>query len=146
MAGSTDKERYEFLAEYEEMFSEFSASLQEIQNNTYTGTYTNLAKPVPDIEEHVPIAEGRDSDIRRAIETTIMDLNNLQDDLVESFMNGYIKDGLRSRQVWDMRRRFSIMTSRLRRLKAMFTPGMAESAEGSYDDRQFAAMTDRHSS
>lgn len=146
MSDMTDKERHEFVAEYEAMFSEFAATLQEVGQKTYTGTYLDIAKPVPDIEANFPIAEGRDADMRRAIETTIMDLNNLQDDLVETFMKGHIKDGLRSRQVWDMRRRFSIMTSRLRRLKAMVTPGMAESIEGSYDDRQFAVMTDRHSS
>lgn len=66
----------------------------------------------------------KNSFARNEIEKIIMDVNNLQDDLIEKFYGNSDKTDESVRGVWDLQRRFSIITSSLRRLKSEFIPGI----------------------
>lgn len=68
----------------------------------------------------------RNSLIRADIEKVIMDLMNLQDDLIEKYCSVEAPARQTTRDVWEMHRRFTLITSSLRRLKANFIPAVAD--------------------
>lgn len=71
---------------------------------------------------NTPRAMERNSNIRAEIEKAIMQMNNLQDDLIEKYLfnDDDIERG--KREMWELRRRFTMITSGLRRLKDEFIP------------------------
>ena len=71
----------------------------------------------------------KNSLIRAEIEHVIMEMNNLQDDLIEKYCSPESAVRRGTRDVWDLRRRFTMLTSRLRRLKQSFIPGIDRDAD-----------------
>lgn len=149
----SDKERHDLVREYEELFDEFSRALEGSDDEyvkilsdsgekldakafTYSGMYGLPAKAVPLVQ--APLDSWDDEykkRLRHTIEESISGLANIQDDLVELINNAFLPHPKQGPIVWELRRRFSIEMARLRRIKAMVTPGMPESEEGSYDER-----------
>lgn len=81
----------------------------------------------------ISMKTSRDMDknslIRAEIEHIIMEMNNLQDDLIEKYCSTESAVRRGTRDVWDLQRRFTMLTSRLRRLKQSFIPGIDRDAE-----------------
>lgn len=69
-----------------------------------------------------PRVMERNSNIRAEIEKAIMQMNNLQDDLIEKYLFNDDDVERGKREMWELRRRFTMITSGLRRLKDDFIP------------------------
>lgn len=72
------------------------------------------------------------ADRRAEVEKIIMELMNLQDDLVEKFISVERVERATTRDAWELRRRFSIVASSLRRHKEHFVAAIPEDED--YDD------------
>lgn len=156
MSNLNDKENHDLVKEYSNMFDQFSETLEQNKEDyvrhaskldkidlnlsasavTYNGLFGDPANPVPIVA--APLDSWDDEFLKRLrheLEDACAGMANIQDDLVEQINKNFLPNPKQGPIVWELRRRFSIEISRLRRIKAMMTPGMEGSAEGSYDDR-----------
>lgn len=105
--------------------SEYSASDKIFADILKGWTYMSKTKKTTRELEY-------NSDRRAEIEKIIMELMNLQDDLVEKFISVERVERATTRDAWELRRRFSIVASSLRRHKEHFVAAIPEDED--YED------------